>query len=184
MSLAIENHCNIDYECLNTLIEVAENLQKEFKSVGFKLVGQKEIVNDLRILPNCFVFERITLLLKFKYNRGAANKIMKYFNNYIYKENPEYKKRLKQLLLLTGSDQLRRASNIQQESTLCEFYININPYEKFDPYGSLCFSHFYKSEQNYSLLTLTRKSLRQHNKKRIVTKKDFDEATEFSKALR
>ncbi|CAG8452635.1 6828_t:CDS:1 [Dentiscutata heterogama] len=132
MSLAIENHCNIDYECLNMLIKVAENLQKEFKSVVFKLVGQKEIVDDLRILTSqlnihsnyfrkhnynvlkpvenylfkqdYFVFERITPLLKFKYNRGAANEIIKYFNNYAHKENIEYKKRLTQLLLLTGSD--------------------------------------------------------------------------------
>ncbi|CAG8611949.1 24271_t:CDS:2 [Gigaspora margarita] len=132
MSLAIENHCNIDYECLNMLIEVAENLQKEFKSVEFKSIGQKEIDHDLRILKSplnthssyfrkhnynvlkviknylfkqgYFIFERITPLLKFKYNRGIANEIIKYFNNYANKENPEYKKHLKQLLLLTAFD--------------------------------------------------------------------------------
>ncbi|CAG8835242.1 43011_t:CDS:2, partial [Gigaspora margarita] len=99
----------------------AENLQKEFS----KSVQQKEIKNDLRKLTSelsihssyfrnfnykvyksvenylfkhdyC-VFERITPLLRLRYNRGAANEITKYFNNFarciIYKGNPyEYKK--------------------------------------------------------------------------------------------
>ncbi|CAG8438126.1 7665_t:CDS:2 [Dentiscutata heterogama] len=48
MSLALESHCNIDYECLDALIDVAENLQKEFS----KSVRQKEIKNDLRKLTS------------------------------------------------------------------------------------------------------------------------------------
>ncbi|CAG8790281.1 15160_t:CDS:1, partial [Racocetra persica] len=99
MSLALETHCNIDYECLDMLIEVAEDLQKNFG----KSVEQNEIDSDLRKLKselnihssyfrknnyeilkhvenylfkqNNSIFERITLLLKHRYNRGAANKI-------------------------------------------------------------------------------------------------------------
>ncbi|CAG8842805.1 31065_t:CDS:1, partial [Gigaspora margarita] len=44
----LKTHCNIDYEYLNALIDVAKNLQKEFD----KSVRQKEIKNDLRKLTS------------------------------------------------------------------------------------------------------------------------------------
>ncbi|CAG8856517.1 2935_t:CDS:2, partial [Gigaspora margarita] len=102
MSLAIENHCNIDYKSLNMLIEVAENLQKEFKSVVFKSIGQKKIVADLRILKSQLNthssyfrkqnYNVFNLVENYLFKKGAANEIIKYFNNYAHKENHEYKK--------------------------------------------------------------------------------------------
>ncbi|CAG8773302.1 355_t:CDS:2 [Gigaspora margarita] len=92
MSLALENNCNIDYESLDMIVELAEKLRKEHCAS----IEQKDIENDLRILKSYYIFERITPLLQQGYNRGVANEITKYFNFYANKGNPsEYKKLLK-----------------------------------------------------------------------------------------
>ncbi|CAG8854065.1 25722_t:CDS:2, partial [Gigaspora margarita] len=92
MSLALENNCNIDYECLDIIVELAEKLRKKY-STSFK---QKDIENDLRTLKSYYIFERVTPLLKQGNYRGVANEITKYFNIYANKGNPsEYEKLLK-----------------------------------------------------------------------------------------
>ncbi|CAG8832709.1 33358_t:CDS:1, partial [Gigaspora margarita] len=111
MFLALENNCNIDYECLDMIVELAEKLRKEYCTS----IEQKDIENDLRILKNNlnihssyfrnhngkvnklvqdflfkkghYIFERVTPLLQQRYNRGVANEIIKYFNIYANKEN-------------------------------------------------------------------------------------------------
>ncbi|CAG8852722.1 7633_t:CDS:2, partial [Gigaspora margarita] len=69
MSLALENNCNIDYECLDMIVELAEKLRKEFCTP----IEKKDIENNLRILKSYYIFERVMLLLQQGYNRGAAN---------------------------------------------------------------------------------------------------------------
>ncbi|CAG8696220.1 35680_t:CDS:1 [Racocetra persica] len=76
MSLALETHCNINYEYLDMLIEVARTLQKEFG----KSVEQKEIKNDLRKLTS-------ELNIHSSYFRSHNNyKILKFVENYLFKQ--------------------------------------------------------------------------------------------------
>ncbi|CAG8742400.1 35905_t:CDS:1 [Gigaspora margarita] len=120
MSLALEKNCNIDYKCLDIIVELAEKLRKEYCTS----IKQKDIENDLRILKSNInmhssyfrnhngkvtkfvqnflfkkgyhIFEKVTPLLQQEYNRGVANEITKYFNNYANKGNPsKYEKLLK-----------------------------------------------------------------------------------------
>ncbi|CAG8461076.1 1346_t:CDS:2 [Dentiscutata erythropus] len=98
MSLALEKNCNIDYECLDMIVELADKLRRKF----CKSIEQKDIENDLRILKSYYIFERVTPLLQQEYNRGVANVIIKYFNIYANKENrSEYEKLLKLKFPLT-----------------------------------------------------------------------------------
>ncbi|CAG8777084.1 6633_t:CDS:2, partial [Racocetra persica] len=99
MFLALEKNCNIDYECLDMIVKLADKLRRKF----CKSIEQKNIKNDLRILKKgYYIFERVTPLLQQEYNRGVANMIIKYFNIYANKENrSEYEKLLKLKFPLT-----------------------------------------------------------------------------------